>query len=132
MATVHASLNGHGYTKNPDIMADEIFASTIWSKRSQSDIYYGQIISLDDAIQEFSTDPNGLCQRLEDDYATLFSRHFSDVAVKVTSELPEGKDYFNVVLKIRYSRDGVSYDFARIIEHYNGMIKDVLEVLDND
>ena len=132
MATVHPSLNGHGYSKNPSVIADEIFSESIWAKKSQSDIYFDDIISLDYSIQEYPTDPNGLCTKLEEDYSTLFSRHFSDVAVRATAELPEGKDIFNVILKIRYSRDGMSFDFARVIEYYNGTLKQVLEILNND
>ena len=36
MATVHPSLNGHGYSKNPSVIADEIFSESIWAKKSQS------------------------------------------------------------------------------------------------
>lgn len=132
MATVHPSLNGHGYTKNPYVIADELFASSIWAKSSQSDIYNGQIISLDAMIQLYSEDPSSLCTEMTEQYTTLFSTHFSDVKVMVTPEIDETKDTFGVIFKVRFTREGKSYDFSRIIEYYNGVIKAVLGILDND
>lgn len=129
MATVHPSLNGHGYTKNAYVIADEIFASSIWAKSSQSDIYNGQIISLDMMIQQYAEDPSGLCNEMTDRYTELFSTHFSDVKVLVTPVIDDTKDTYGVDFKVRFSRDGKSYDFSRIIEHYNGVIKQVLEIL---
>ncbi|UKS72105.1 hypothetical protein MOA67_gp318 [Klebsiella phage KpLz-2_45] len=132
MATVHPSLNGHGYTKNPFVIADELFASSIWAKDSQSELYHGQIISLDMMIQRYSDDPNSLCTEMTEQYTTLFSTHFSDVKVLVTPEIDETKDTFGVIFKVRFTREGKSYDFSRIIEYYNGVIKNVLGVLNND
>ncbi|QDB71075.1 hypothetical protein CPT_Moabite_043 [Serratia phage Moabite] len=130
MATVHASLNGYGYTKDPTIIADELFGESIYSRRSQTEIYFGKIVSLDDMIRQFSDRPTELCKELEDQYTELFGRHFVDVRVQATSEEPEGKDAFNVVLKIRYLRDGIRYDFARVIEHYDGVVKEITRILD--
>lgn len=132
MATVHASLNGYGYTKDPSIIADEIFGEAIYSRRSQSDIYNGKIVSLDDMVRQFSERPADLCKEMEDKYTELFGRHFDDVVVQATSEEPEGKDVFSVVLKIRYKRDAMQYDFARVIEHYNGVVKQIKGILDHD
>lgn len=132
MATAHPSLNGQGYSTDPYVIADEIFASSIYSRTSQSDLYFGQIISLDEMIKDYSNDPDGLCGALNTNYATLFGRHFTDVRVNSTPELTENEDTFNVTLKIRYSRDGATYDFSRIIENYNGVLKQVLKVLNND
>lgn len=131
MATVHPSLNGQGYTKNPLVIADEIFAESIYSRESQSDIYNGNIISLDSMVKQWSDDPDQLCAEMRDRYTELFERHFDDVRVTAVPELPDGVDTFNVVLKIRYTRLGASYDFSRIIENYNGVVKAVLEVINN-
>lgn len=130
MATVHASLNGQGYTKDPTIIADELFGEAIYSNYSQSDIFYGQIISLDYIIQQYSTDEGGLCTSLESNYTTLFQRHFDNVVVQAKSTDATDGNYFNVTLKIRYSREGVDYDFARVIQHYNGVVSKISKVLD--
>ncbi|UQT02874.1 hypothetical protein TOTORO_00110 [Serratia phage vB_SmaS-Totoro] len=130
MATVHASLNGYGYTKDPTIIADEIFGESIYSRTSQSEIYFGKIVSLDDMVRKYSERPTELCKEMEEQYTELFGRHFSDVRVDATSEEPEGKDTFNVVLKIRYLRDGIRYDFARVIEHFDGVVKQITGILD--
>lgn len=129
MATVHASLNGQGYTKDPTIIADEIFAESIYSRRSQSEINFGNIVSLDYIIEQYSIDPMGICSALETEYETLFSRHFDNVTVRATTDEPENQNYYNVNLKIRYSREGVNYDFARVISHYNGVLKQISELL---
>lgn len=129
MATVHASLNGQGYTKDPTIIADEIFAESIYSRRSQSELNFGNIVSLDYIIEQHSIDPMGICSTIETEYETLFSRHFDNVTVQATTEEPENQNYYNVNLKIRYSRDGVTYDFAKVITHYNGVLKQITELL---
>lgn len=129
MATVHASLNGQGYTKDPTIIADELFAESIYSRYSQSEINFGNIISLDYIIEQFSLDPIGICGALETQYETLFSRHFDNVTVRATSVEPDNQNYFNINLKIRYSREGTTYDFARVITHYNGVVQKISELL---
>lgn len=130
MATVHASLNGHGYTKDPTIIADELFGEAIYSWYSQSEIFYGKIVSLDYLIQEFSDDAGGLCNALQENYTDLFQRHFDNVTVQATSTEIANTSQFSVVLKIRYSREGVSYDFARVIQHFQGVVSKISEVLD--
>lgn len=130
MATVHASLNGQGYTKDPTIIADEIFAESIYSRRSQSEINFGNIISLDYIIEQYSIDPLGITSALNKAYEELFSRHFQNVTVQSNTVEPDNKDYFSVILKIRYSRDGTMYDFARVINHYDGVVKQITELLD--
>lgn len=131
MATVHASLNGQGYTKNALVMADELFAESIYARESQTDIYYGKIVALNSIVEQFSTDPNGMANALYEGYTELFGRHFENVTVSAVPEEPEGKDTFNIILKIRYDREDKTYDFARIIENYNGTLKKVLEIVEN-
>lgn len=130
MATVHASLNGQGYTKDPTIIADELFGEAIYSRYSQSEMFFGKIISLDYLIEQFADDAGALCTNLESSYDELFGRHFDNVTTQAVSTDIENSNYYSVVLKIRYSREGLDYDFARVIQYYNGVVKKITEILD--
>lgn len=130
MATVYPTLNGNGYARDIATLADEAFASTVLSRNRQSEIYHGQIISLDWLMKEYNNQPEKLATEAEAAYKELYSRFFDNATVTASVEGPdEGTNIYTLVLEITGEYNGTRFSVFREIQGKNGAVLTILGAL---
>lgn len=121
MANVWPSMNGNGYITDVPTMADEAFAATLLARTRQSDIYYGNVASLDTLMRQFKNNPDKLAEAATDMYKALFLRLFDDVAVDISVMDPEpGTVNYPLQIGIIITHNATKYDFGFEIKTKNG------------
>lgn len=111
--TVVATLTRKGYVKDGKTILDTLFAWTIIARRSQSDVFYGKILSLDELFMEYKNQPETMavtCTRL---YREYLSPHFDEVDVEIKAiEEGDNPNVWGLQFMIVAHRDGRRYDLS--------------------
>lgn len=79
------SLGARGWIEDPDTLIDQLFANMLASDFSQSQLYYGEITSLQYIVKTSGHDPRKFCEDLQTALEEYVGRYFQFTQAKVTS-----------------------------------------------
>lgn len=118
------------YVTDPMAIADNIFATSLLAKSSQTAVFYGSISSLDEIMMRYTNNVSGLTASVSEMYKNLFERYFDSADVSVDSR--KDKSVGNgIIMDIRivYVNDRIRRDFAESVIYLNGKSKRLSEVI---
>lgn len=111
--TVVPTLTRKGYVKDGKTILDTLFAWTIIARRSQSDEFYGNILSLDELFMEYKNQPEAMALNATRLYRNYLSPHFDEVDVDIKAiEEENNPNVWGVEFMIVAHRDGRRYDLS--------------------
>ena len=79
------SLGSRGWVDDPDTVIDQLFANMLASDFSQSQLYHGEITSLQYIVKKSGHDPRRFCDDLQNALEQYIGRYFEFTQANVTS-----------------------------------------------
>lgn len=79
------SLGSRGWVDDPDTLIDQLFANMLTTDFSQSQLYSGNLTSLQYLVKTSGHDPQVFCTDLQETLERYLGRYFDLVQAKVTS-----------------------------------------------
>jgi hypothetical protein len=132
MAKVYPTLNGNGYARDIGTICDEVFSASLLARHRQSDLYFGNIASLDYLMKEFNNKPQQLADAVADMYTKLFTRVFDSATATCNVEEDPTTNTATIVLEITGKHDGMNFSVGHEVETRDGMFVKTIKRLNGD
>lgn len=132
MAQSLMTLSSEGVVETPLRLIDRLLAYAITTDALQSNLYRGNLTSIQAMIQKNLNDPSGLQRDVETSLAKYFGRYFDDVEVSASVEAHGDPNGTKLMLKfgIRVVSDGEGYEVARVANFEKGLFKSIVTTND--
>lgn len=125
-----------GWITDPRTMLSQLLADMIVSEKSQTQWYYGEVVSLPAIVQQYGNKPDDFVTALKFNLEKLVSAHFATAEIEVTWEPMAGETVdhsrYNVVVLITAMLNGVKVNLAENFHITNNVFKRVTEVSNGD
>ena len=105
-------LGSEGWLQDPNRIMTRLFTDMFLTDFSQSNIYYGQVMSLQYYLTTIGADPLQLTTAVEDAMSRYYSRFFKAPRCSFTHVRDEGSEMVFDVMVEGY-KDGIRYDLNR-------------------
>lgn len=108
--------------------ADRSLAYYLASDASQSNLYKGNIRSLQGTIQKVGNNAAALKNQVEADLFALYIGLYDAVSVTVTitDVAWDGSSRFNIQIDVILTQDGVQYSLGQLCQSINGVVQPLL------
>ncbi len=125
-----------GWITDPRSMLAQLLADMIVSEKSQSQWYYGEVVSLPAIVQEYGNRPDDFVTALRFNLEKLISTHFASADIDVRWEpMPNetiDNSRYSVHVIITALLNGVRVNLAENFHITNNIFKRVTEVSNGD
>jgi hypothetical protein len=130
MAEAIGSLSDKGWIHDVKPKADKLMGYYMTSNYSQSNLFFGEIVSLPKQIQEHNSDPVALRELIRSDLERILGRFYDSVSVDVSTSLANQDDpgRLNVTVQALVAQDGQTYSLGRLIESVNGKVVKIIKL----
>ncbi len=124
------TLSMAGFVSDVPTMIDRMLAYYLTSDYSQSNIFQGQILSLQKQIQAYQHNLLTLSTKVREDLEGYFSPNFDGMTIQVRSDLPNAEDpnRINLTINAVLVKDGVSYSLGKLIETQHSITKNIINL----
>lgn len=128
MSQVVPTLSLSGFVSDVPTMIDHMFSYYLTSEYSQSNVFHGNIVSLQKQIQEFQHSEEALERNIREQLETYFRSVADDVTIDVTTANPNPADpnRLNITLSAILIKDGKSYSVGRLVETQDSKIMKII------
>lgn len=132
MAKSLMTLSTEGVVKEPLRLIDRLLAYAITTDALQSNLYRGNLTSIQAIIQDNQGDMEGLQRNLETKLRRYFGRFFDDVEASVTIESFKEENGGKLLLRfgVRVVSDGIGYEVERMANFEKGLFKSIMAIND--
>lgn len=123
------SLSGNGWITDPTIMLKTLLTNCLVSDYSQSNIYNGTITSFQYIVARFQHKENELVNELETHLKNYIQKFFiiSNISVTVSDRVTD--NLFDLYISVTVTHDNKTYSLATVAAVKDGLLSNVLEVL---
>lgn len=130
MTDVVPTLSTAGFVSDVPSMIDRMLAYYLTSDFSQSNVFFGQVVSLQKQMQQYQHDPLTLQTRIREELTGYFGGAFDSVTVNVSTEIPNPDDpnRINVTVEAVIVKDGKSYSVGKLIETQNSITQKIINL----
>lgn len=128
--TVIPTLSMAGFVSDVPAMIDRMLAYYLTSDYSQSNIFFGQILSLQKHVQAYQHDTITLQTKVREDLEGYFGAMVDAMTIDVSAEHPNPEDpgRINLTISAVLTKDGVSYSLGKLIETQNSITKNIINL----
>ena len=130
MTVVVPVLGGSNWTTEPTQILKTMFAYTISSQHSQSDIYNGKITSIPYLIKQYETSSIQLANELERTLMKYFIKAFDNANVTVSYDQND-VTYYQLSISVDVTANSKSYSLAFEAQVDNGILKKTLQAINS-
>lgn len=133
MTTVVPSLSTAGFITDLPTQIDKVMSYYLTSDFSQSNLFRGQIVSLQKQIQAYQHDKMLLNERVREELEGLLTEVADSASVNVSSETPNPEDpgRINLTVAAVVTKDGKAYSVGKLIETRDSVTQKIFN-LNND
>lgn len=130
MVQVIPTLSTAGFVSDVPTMLDRMLAYYLTSDYSQSNVFQGQIISLQKQMQAYQYDNIALINNVRDELEGYFGSIADSATVRVTTDTPNPDDpnRINVTIEVLVIKDGRRYSLGRLIETQDSITKRIINL----
>lgn len=108
-------LGAAGYVKTPKEKLSYLFAHMFESRYNDTNIYKGEIMSMQQVVADHGHDSQQFVQNLQKRLTGYFRRHFDDATVTVRDIDSENKARYTVSVDVIVAQDGEKYSLGHEI-----------------
>lgn len=113
----YPTLSRQGFVSTPVEICEQVFADFVATNYSQSNLFYGQLLSLPQIIQSCGQDLSKLVVKTQESLQSLLSQYFSGVQVYVSQKSSDSTNenaaQRTLVVSATFQHNGITHDFAQ-------------------
>lgn len=130
MTQVVPSMSLSGFVSDVPTMIDYMFAYYLTSDYSQSNLFHGNIVSLQKQIQQYQHSEIELTTRVREELEGYFKTIVDDATIDVSTDRPNPDDpnRINLRLSAVLIKDGKSYSVGRLVKTQDSKILDIVKL----
>ena len=124
------TLSSAGFVSDVPTMIDRMLAYYLTSDYSQSNLFHGQILSLQKQMQAYQHNDIELITNVREQLEGYFGGIADAVTVTVSTARPNPEDpaRINVSVSVSVIKGGKQYDIARLIETQNSITRNIMTI----
>lgn len=121
------TLTAEGMVKAVDRKCDRILMNMFASDAGQSNVFSGQVVSIQDIIYKYSDDVKAAGDAVAAKVELVLKRYFDAATVRaVVTELPDKPSRYDISIRGSVVELSRRYDFGRMVESANGMVQKIM------
>ena len=124
-------LNGGSWMSSPKDTLDQLFGWLLCTNKRQSNVFFDNITSIPDILNQNCNDPNECVYQLKSKLEKYFSNYFDTVSCEVTYAVQPKTQTFKLSLKIAVTKNGEPYTISYKDSVENGLLKNLTEAINN-
>lgn len=130
MKTTVPTLSLSGFVQDLPTMIDYMFSYYLTSDYSQSNLFRGQVVSLQKQIQQYQHSDIELTRRIREELEGYFNSVVDDANIEVSTDrpVPEDPNRINISLSAILIKDGKQYSVGRLIQTQDSKILDIIKL----
>lgn len=124
------SLSVSGWIDEIGERADKLMAYYLTSDYSQSELYAGNVVSLQYHIEQHGSDEGALRTQVESDLRRYLERYFESADITVTTDRPIEGDENRIHLRLEcfVVSGGQRYSLGKLITAVNSKVIDIIDI----
>lgn len=111
------TVSSASWVTDPKDKLSRLFANTFVANHSQSNIYQGNITSVQYIAVTHGKDPVRFAAALETALTGNFQRYYDEVQVRVTPPAGDVSGRYTVLIECKVTENGIEYDHAQTLQH---------------
>lgn len=124
------TLTSKGWVADAESKADALLSYYFTSQYSQSNLFAGNISSLQYMIQQWGNNPSALQNKLSQALQTYLGRYFDNAAVDVTVLDPTSQQDARLTVRVdaMVTQNGENYSLGRLVSFLNSTIVSIMNI----
>lgn len=124
------TLSMAGFVSDVPTMIDRMLAYYLTSDYSQSNVFHGQVLSLQKHVQAYQHDTITLQTKVREDLEGYFAPNVDSMTIEVRVDQPNPDDpsRINLTISAVLIKDGKAYSLGKLIETQNSITKNIINL----